>query len=170
MPNWCEGTIKFRGSAEAIIDVMTHGLASCYDDDKARVWWNTKYSTESDLYFEPHDGHEFWLVDTYRMFVDMTDGYYASKYNEEEDDFIIALPFRAAWGIRAESTDERPGLDGFAKTFNVDIRATGFEQGLGFEQTVEVNRTGEVILNEDNDYGRDYGRFVWECAMPHMGG
>lgn len=170
MPNWCEGTIKFRGNAVAIIDVMTNGLVSCYDDVPAQIVYNHEYSTEDDLYFEPHFGSEFWLSDTYRMFVDMPCGYYAHKFNEEEDDFIIAIPFRAAWGIRADSTEERPGLDKFARSYNVDVRATGFEQGMGFEQTVEVKRTGEVILDKENNYGQDYARFVWECAMPNMGG
>lgn len=171
MPNWCEGTIKFRGTRESIIDVMLNGLEPIYVGE-GRVEFLEEESNENHLYFESDSGGEdLYMSGTHRHFIFDFGAIYAYRYG---NDFIVVLPFRAAWAIIAHGEENfgcvDGGLDQFAKRFNVDIRASGFEQGMGFEQTVEVDRTGRIIIDYVNGYDDDYGKFVWECAMPNMGG
>ena len=171
MPNWCEGTIKFRGSAEAIIDAMCHGLQPC-EGGSGVIAYCEEYSEADILDFSVTSNETYWLDGTHRHFVESTwrRHFDASRYRDEDGDFIIVLPFRAAWCILAESINKRGGLAEFAKRYHVDIRATGFEQGMGFKQTVEVNRRGEVVMDVEENYGHDYARYMWECEMPLLGG
>lgn len=169
MPNWCEGTIKFRGKREDIIRAMTEGLQpidGAIEDSK--IVFDEEYSEPDCLCFTAIQDELFWIGGTYRHFIDFNSKHYtASRFGS---DFIIAIPFRAAWGILASAYSDRDGLDNFAKKYHVDVRATGFERGIGFKQTVEVNRNGEVLMDVTDDYGHSYARYMWECEMPSLGG
>ena len=169
MPNWCEGTIKFRGKREDIIRAMTEGLQpidGAIEDSK--IVFDEEYSEPDYLCFTAVQDELFWISDTYRHFVDFSSKHYtALRFGS---DFIIAIPFRAAWAINVKSDADRNGLDLFANKYNVDVRATGFESGMGFMQTVEVNRYGDVLVDYEESYDHDYEKFLWECDMPLLGG
>lgn len=166
MPNWCEGTIKFRGKREDIIRAMTEGLQPC-DGEDGNIVFIKNHSDDNCLYFRATRGDLFWIEDTRRHFVGYTNEIYAYKYGKE---FIAAMPFRAAWCIIASTDREYDGLDNFAMKYHVDIRATGFEQGMGFKQIVEVDRYGDCVMDLIDNYGHDYARYMWECEMPMLGG
>lgn len=170
MPNWCEGTIKFRGKREDIIRAMTEGLEDAWEHG-SRIVFKEDYSSDEYLYFKS-EGNDlvddtFWIEDTHRHFIDHVDIAPAYRFGK---DFIIALNFRAAWGIIASTDADYNGLDNFAKKYHIDVRATGFEMGIGFKQTIEVNRNGEVLMDVTDDYGHSYARYMWECEMPLLGG
>lgn len=171
MPNWCEGTIKFRGKRDDIIRAMTEGLQPC-EGGSGVIAYCEEYSEADILDFSVTSNETYWLDGTHRHFIESTwqRHFDASRYGDEDGDFIIALPFRAAWGILARADADRNGLDKFAMKYRVDVRASGFEQGMGFKQTVEVNRHGEVIMDVEENYGHDYARYMWECEMPLLGG
>lgn len=182
MPNWCEGIIRFRGKEENIISAMTKGLLQEYEgcDPDASIELYKNYAKDDEnnskclaLGFSAENrDNVFYIDDTSRHFVESFEEAIAYRVG---DDFIIALWFKAAWRIRAFTDDRYKGLDGFAKKYGVDIRAVGYEQGIGFKQIVEIDRTGKVLVDFHDSYKakdveESYGRFLWESEMPLLGG
>lgn len=162
MPNWIVGTFKVRGNKENITLFVTDALRGTWSDGEDRKsTLNEEYSDAGDLFFDVHED-TLWLVDTNRQFVEPDGEIHA--FNFQGKDFICAMPFRGAWGIRTEEMVE------LAKRYHVDIKVDGFEQGMGFEQHVEVDRKGNVLKDIDENYGHDYATYVWECPMPLLGG
>lgn len=98
-----------------------------------------------------------WIKNTRRHFLEC-DGFEA--YKRKDGSFIFYCPFKAAWKIDDNS------IAALAKEYSIKIRANGFECGMEFEQTVEADENGNIVLSEVNTYD-DY---TWECQMPGMGG
>ena len=69
------------------------------------------------------------------------------------------LPIKQAWGFEPDD------FIYISKTYNLDLRITGFERGMGFDQEIEVIN-GEITLDKSTDYN-DYW---WECPCPTLGG
>lgn len=72
---------------------------------------------------------------------------------------IYYLPIKQAWNFE-------PGdFIYISKTYNLDLRITGFERGMGYDQEIEVIN-GVVTIAKSNEYN-DYW---WECPCPTLGG
>lgn len=130
-----------------------------------------------------------WLRDSSRNFVDMDTEvpYYwdMNPSDEEKDayettfgfykvaakDYCIIFPFMAAWGV------DEGYYEKLSKDYNLTFKVYTVEQGMGFfeefeakDGKVEVLASGPSIGPEPEKIGQSYGRFVWECPFPFLGG
>ena len=169
MPNWIEGTIRFRGSKENIKRFATEGLQLCggigekrteisYEEDDYIEICISQVSNEKDS--ERQYPRRMYIPHTRRNFVDGDMNDICIHKNKKRDDFVLVLEFRGAWAI---DTD---GLTAVAKEYEIDIRVNGYELGMEFEQLFEVSRKGTVRCDSVIQY-EDYS---WECPMPLLGG
>ena len=51
---------------------------------------------------------------------------------------------------------------------NVDIKIFGWEQGVGFDQEIEIV-DGEITKNHHTEH-KNYADWMWNTAMLYMGG
>lgn len=155
MPNWCEGTLKVRGTKANITRWVNEALQPCGFSDSPQekmLTWSSDgmIATVEEL---------AWIKDSYRGFI--IEGSKINLWNFETDDeeLIIFVKAEFAWGVDVEK------LALSSKEFNVDYRFYGFEQGMEFNQEVEIIK-GTVTLNKKYKFD-DY---QWECACPTLGG
>ena len=170
MPNWIEGTIRFRGSKESIKKFVTEGLSLCginSGDKKIEINYEEDDYIEiciSQVLNEKESKNQYprrlHILHTRRNFVDGDMNDICIHKNKNRGDFVLVLNFRGAWAI---DTD---GLTLVAKEYKIDIRVNGYERGMEFEQLFEVNRNGTVRCDSVIQY-EDY---EWECTMPLLGG
>lgn len=151
MPNWIEGTLKIRGKESDVIAFIENGLKPC-----AGI-----YGNDPDHFVQKIDNEGYFIaVDTYvdnsrRMFV--ADD--CEIFIFGDIDRVYCLPIKQAWNFE-------PGdFIYISKTYNLDLRITGFESGMGFDQEIEVIN-GVVTIAKSNEYN-DYW---WECPCPTLGG
>ena len=149
MPNWIEGTLKIRGNDNDIRSFIENGLKPCagrYENDPdhfVQKIGNDEYFIASGTYID--NSRRMFVADDCKIFL--------------FEDNIYYLPIKQAWGFE---------LDDFiyiSKTYNLDLRITGFERGMGFDQEIEVIN-GEITLDKSTNYN-DYW---WECPCPTLGG
>lgn len=153
MPNWCEGTLKIRGAKENMLNFIKNGLEPSNGD-------NIQIEKEHDTY----DGHEIesvyvhingepYVNGTRRAFINSCDAY------AFEDNDVMIFDVMQAWGFNIDEWLE------IAKEYHIDIRLYGFEQGMEFNQEIEI-LNGKPTINRIihfNDYR-------WECIEPNFGG
>lgn len=149
MPNWIEGTLKIRGNDNDIRYFIENGLKPCagiYKNDPdhfVRKISNDEYFISSSTYID--NSSRMFVADDCEIFL--------------FEDNIYYLPIKQAWGFEPDD------FIYISKTYNIDLRITGFERGMGFDQEIEVI-SGEVTINRSNHYN-DYW---WECPCPTLGG
>ena len=144
MPNWCEGTLKVRGTLSDVERFVRENML----DSIISI---TK--SEGDLELELSG--EAYIKDSNRMFI--YPGYYYSFDKNGKN--TLTLQFKAAWRVYID-----PFIK-MSKDYNVDIKIYGFEKGSEFNQDIVIVN-GEVIKNDIitfNDY-------QWECPFPDLGG
>ncbi len=151
MPNWCKGTLRVRGTKENLTKFILEGLkpvtyigqelASLKIDDNGCI-----------------ECKRCWIEGTYRGFV--TDLYQdVSPWKDAIGKFSIAFDAEFAWGI--EPTE----LLISCKKYGVDMRIYAFEQGMEFNQNIEII-DGKITKNEEINFD-DY---CWDCICPTVGG
>lgn len=169
MPNWCEGTLKVRGTLENVNRFINNGLirnGRCLTEQRIHPFMNSEWSRYDDgsVYFEMNVPDDLYLRDSHRAFVD--GGQYLFGYNignrtgAIDDIMIVPMDFRQAWSISVED------LQAVSKMYHVDLRIQGFERGMQFSQIVEVH-DGEIIEDTCLTYN---GGWEWYCPCPRMGG
>ena len=144
MPNWCEGTLKVRGTLSDVERFVRENML----DSIISI---TK--SEGDLELELSG--EAYIKDSNRMFI--YPGYYYSFDKNGKN--TLTLQFKAAWRVYIDPFVK------MSKDYNVDIKIYGFEKGSEFNQDIVIVN-GEVIKNDIitfNDY-------QWECPFPDLGG
>lgn len=144
MPNWIEGTLKLRGKYDDLRKFFDDGIES------VGKTYESNYS-EVVVHGEP------WVKDSRRAFLE--DGGYAYWECEPDEKYTVALPIRQAWNFDDDN------WKAVSKNYNLDIRLDGFEQGMQFQQTLEI--IGGVITKDETV---EYDDWDWECPMPKMGG
>lgn len=151
MPNWIEGTLKIRGNVNNIRYFIESGLKPCagrYENDPdhfVQKITNDGYFIAADAYVD--NSRRMFVADDCEIFL------------WGDTDRIYFLPIKQAWGFE-------PGdFIYISKTYNLDLRITGFERGMGFDHEIEVIN-GVVTIDKSNDYN-DYW---WECPCPTLGG
>ena len=149
MPNWCVGTLKVRGEKTNLERFVFEGLKP------VGVLGDAKEPLKRDEWGDIHTKETCWIEGTRRGFVRGLELY----LSEIEDDGIIALDAKFAWCIDVE------GLRKACQKYNVDMRMYAFEQGMQFNQEVEIIN-GEITM--DNEITFD--DYKWECICPDLGG
>lgn len=186
MPNWCKGNIRFCGKLNDIIKLLENEIVYCkYGDEKEnggnKNWetitkpaivtviedWEITIKTPFD---DSATKSKSWcyINNTCRNFLNLGEGSeFESRMlyqlQKDKDKYIAVFDdFEAAWGIEPDPYVE------MSKKYNVDIRIIGWEQGLGFWQDIVII-DGNLVRNVSDDYG-DYDGWMWESALPYVGG
>lgn len=183
MPNWCSGNIRFRGKKDDVIKLLKENIIYCkyQTSDKGRGLGETmekpaKVEVDEDwevILSSPYDDPEgswCYIGTTHRNFLSLlgtsdTTIHSAKVYQDEKvDEFIVVFDsFQAAWGI-----DPEPYVT-MSEKYHVDIKIIGFEQGMGFDQYIEII-DGDLVKNEGSGSLGSYGKWVWESTLPYLGG
>lgn len=154
MPNWCEGTLRIRGTIENLRNFIEKGLepvnAVGAKEDPLNV-----YSDDTSLFAEK-DG-TYYMKGSRRHFVE--DSYFAANVENPGDTAVMALNMKAAWMIDAHT------LRDLCDEFHLDMRIQAFECGMEFSQIIEI-ANGEVVKNDTIKY-EDW---AWDCPCPKTGG
>lgn len=146
MPNWCEGTLKIRGTVKQIMLFAIHAFETA----------DIRVGDCSDTYINILFNNDAWVKGTHRAFCN---GEICFGVNDANQKVAVALEFRQAWNVKAE-----PFLE-LARKANVDIKIYAFERGLQFNRDIEIIN-GELIKNETIEFD-DYD---WDCICPLLGG
>ena len=131
MPNWCEGTLKVRGTKENVTKFILEGLqpVGFLGEEKGKLTLNKYGDIESD--------ETCWIENTRRGFVDKPDVFLS---NYEDGEIAIAVfDARFAWGIDATQ------LQKTCIKYNVDI---GFKvQALWGDSNLGSNNIVILLSN-----------------------
>lgn len=157
MPNWCEGTLKVRGTIADLKNFVLKGLIPV--DPIGRIKEPLLFQEEDENFF--YTGYikdTLYLKGTCRAFCEpeYIDDVQVDDVTEK---IIILLPFKQAWEICAND------LLSVCMEFNVDMKVQGFEAGCQFSQIVEIVN-GEILKNETIKYDD----WEWDCPCPATGG
>lgn len=161
MPNWCEGTLKIRGSIKNVerwckenINVYSHS----FKDGNYTICRDTENPVKIDVDEEEiiiDIPKEACIESTRRNFVEEGD-YLGSEYKGV---MRLALNVKAAWFFESEPYVK------MSKDYGIDFCFYGFERGMEFNQEVIIEN-GE--LKADNEI--TYDDYFWECPFPNLGG
>lgn len=146
MPNWCEGTLKVRGTMENVRRFMVEGINWAPSELVVKDY-------DDELEFSTHDTCWRWIKGTSRHFIVADEDMYFIEGH------TLFLRLNAAWCVSAAD------LQTVCQTYGVDMKVEAYERGMEFGQIVEIVG-GEIIRDEDIKYP-DY---EWDCPCPTLGG
>lgn len=156
MPNWCEGTLKVRGTIKDLKNFVLNGLLPVDLIGRMKEPLSLEGESETSLYIlDITDA--LYIKGTRRAFCEPA--YIDVCVDKPDDKAIITMPFKEAWAILSDKLLE------VCKEFNVDIKIQGFERGMRFSQIVEIV-DGEIRQDEEIKYDD----WDWDCPCPDMGG
>lgn len=124
MPNWCVGTLRVRGKSKDLQNFVLKGLKP------VDFLGNECSELELDEFAYVSCDNTCWIEGTRRGFVN--DLYVSFKDYEDDSIFTIALDVKFAWEISADDLLE------ICKKYNIDMKIYGFEQGMEFNQMIEI--------------------------------
>lgn len=156
MPNWCEGTLKVRGTIKDLKNFVLNGLLPVEPIGRLKKPLSLDGESETNIYIMSVSD-TLYIKGTRRAFC--SPDYIDVSTDEPKDKTIMTLPFKQAWEISADNL-----LD-VCKEFNVDMRIQGFESGMRFSQIVEIV-DGEIRQDKEIKYDD----WEWDCPCPDMGG
>lgn len=156
MPNWCEGTLKVRGTIKDLKNFVLNGLLPVTPTGKVKKTLSLDGEDETSLYISSVPD-TLYIKGTRRAFCEPD--YIEVSSDEPNDKTILTMPFKQAWAILSDNLLE------VCKEFNVDIKIQGFECGMRFSQIVEIVN-GEIVQDEEIKYDD----WEWDCPCPDMGG
>lgn len=148
MPNWCEGTLKVRGTLENVRRFMEEGI----DYGPNRHVNVIEYGDEEIEFNIPCEDWS-WIKGTDRYFINNDLNAYVYEGG------TLCLHFKAAWYINAED------LQTVCQEYGVNMKIQAFEMGMQFSQIVEI-MGGEIVKNESIEYDD----WDWDCPCPTLGG
>ena len=124
MPNWCEGSLKVRGTKENMTRFILEGLrpVGFLGEEKAKL--------QLDEYGDINSNETCWIENTRRGFVKGVE-VYLSEY-EDDETFVEVFDSKFAWGISADE------LLKTCEKYHVDMKIHGFEMGMEFNQDIEI--------------------------------
>lgn len=147
MPNWCEGTLKVRGTRDEIEKFVLEGLKPI-----------SQGNLSMDEYGRVISDKRCWIGGTTKGYVDSVNVYFPDLTDDDEM-YVVFFESRFASAIKPEELLE------ISKKYDVDIRIYAFERGMHFNQVVEIV-DGEMIQN----YIQHIEDYDWECICPGKGG
>lgn len=149
MPNWIEGTMKVRGTAQSVVTFLENAFDASV----------SKHTYGSDIEYSFPDWT--YIKESRRAFVwGNIDCYVDGSKNHA----IVTIPIRQAWSFTPFDGAEQRWIN-LSKEYSVDIRLQGFECGMEFYQDLEITN-GEITI----DRVIQYDNWDWECPMPRLGG
>lgn len=151
MPNWCEGSLKVRGTKENMTRFILEGLrpVGFLGEEKAKL--------QLDEYGDINSNETCWVENTRRGFVKGVE-VYLSEY-EDDETFVEVFDSKFAWGISADE------LLKTCEKYHVDMKIHGFEMGMEFNQDIEIV-DGRILKDEE----LHFENYQWDCICPNMGG
>lgn len=151
MPNWCVGTLRVRGKSKNLKNFVLKGLKP------VDFLGNEGSKLEEDEFGYVSCDESCWIQGTRRGFVNDLN----VCIEETEDDLVqtIALDVKFAWAILADDLLE------ICKKYNIDMKIYGFEQGMEFNQMIEIIN-GKIL----KDAELHFDDYRWDCICPNMGG
>lgn len=163
MPNWCEGTLKIRGSYERVKKFFEEGLAVHHlaSFNKETGEWIDRLVDKKEWFekTEEYDG-TYYTFSHYEPHVEGTNrAFIIDGENFVPNKGITIVKFEQAWDVRTED------WIALSKKYDLDFRIYTFECGGQFCREVEVIK-GELTIDKTIKYDDWY----WECPMPDMGG
>lgn len=151
MPNWCEGSLKVRGTKGNMTKFILEGL-------KPVGFLGEEHSKLSlDELGDVDTKETCWIENTRRGFVEGVE-VELSEY-EDDETFIAIFDSKFAWAISADE------LLKTCEKYHVDMKIHGFERGMEFNQAIEIV-DGEILKDEVIQF-KDY---QWDCICPNIGG
>lgn len=151
MPNWCEGTLKVRGTKENLLKWMQEG----FEPNPGATM--SEYN-DGIVVAKPYDSVSF--VGMGRCFANLEEKcFYFRPDRKKSEVGIILIPMSAAWNIAAEE------LATISAKYNVDFKIWAFEEGMQFNQDIEVIG-GDII----KDVQIKFDNYYWDCIKPEIGG
>ncbi len=163
MPNWCEGTLKIRGTRADIIKFLKGSLMPLHAPGAAikqmlgqEVEIPKVEIDEDDCNFDMKSPNGFYVRGTRRAFIERDIDWW---FEDSHEEILILDDFKQAWGLEAEPYVK------LSKEYNVDINIYVFEKGMEFNQHIEIHK-GVVI----KDVEIKFDDYQWECISPNMGG
>ena len=155
MPNWCEGTLKVRGTLNDLKNFVLNGLKPV--DLLGNEQPQLQLENVDDTYLFINVNDSLYMKGTKRHFCEPD---YIEAYPNAPDDIIVMfLPMKAAWNIDAHA------LLQLCKEFNVDMKIQGFERGMQFSKIIEIVN-GEILQDDEIKYDD----WEWDCICPDLGG
>ena len=156
MANWCNGTLKVRGSKEEVKNFLLGAL-----EPNAQGLFNSipveKEIEEDDWSFAISAKRGFYVKGSRRNGVGSNIEFY---FEDEKEEYVCVIDdYEAAWDIDVRALVRN------SKEYNVDLKIYAFERGMEFNRDIEIHK-GEVIKDDTitfNDYD-------WECIDPRIGG
>lgn len=162
MPNWCEGKLKIRGKKEDILKFIKEGTQFVKYSIRENELIEPKIEIGDELEFKNIDFEKcintLYIKGTTRHFL-KPDTYNMIRETDIENEIIVVLDFKAAWGI------DSGALRTISKRYNIDFKICAFERGMEFNQDIEITK-GQIIKDDEIKFD-DY---VWECIDPTLGG
>lgn len=151
MPNWCEGSLKVRGTKENMTKFILEGLhpVGFLGEEHPKLSVNE--------YGDIDSNETCWIENTRRGFVEGVE-VHLSEY-ENDEIFVAVFDSKFAWGISADE------LLKTCEKYHVDMKIHGFERGMEFNQVIEIV-DGKILKDEELHF-KDY---QWDCICPNIGG
>ena len=169
MPNWCEGNIRFRGKAENIRRFLMNEIVCCRMVNHETVEEKPIIEDKDFLliFKLPNEHSWFYIKGTRRNFFE-TDviEVWIDRFGEADKDkevIVCVDNFRVAWSFEHDDAWKE-----FAKRYDFDVKMTGWESGMLFEQVKTIHRNGSVT-DSVTEY-RSTEEWMWNCPMPNLGG
>ena len=183
MPNWCAGTLRFRGKKENVMKFLNEGfdiLSMREHDENFKAKYICKmmervkkedleegYEVTVDLKNSglSDNGEYIYICDTRRAFVEwdpqlsLWNNQMWIQYYDNDKCMLGILPVKQAWSYDADDWVD------ISKKYEIDIHLFGWECGMQFDDELEIHN-GEIIKNG----GRTYDNWIWECPNPFVGG
>lgn len=146
MPNWCEGTLKIRGTAKRVLAFVK----TAFEAGEYMIGDNNGLC----LFVSLKDNA--WLKGSKRAFCS---GYIEIETASANGKGVAAVHFMQAWNIRTED------LLRLAQETGVDLKIYAFEQGVQFNRDIEIV-DGKVVKDEHITFDN----YLWDCVCPLIGG
>lgn len=166
MPNWAEGTIKFRGSKDNVIKFLSEGIHAVSflgkDVDGVEVYVDNVFNDINVENIRDEIYYHFHIGLTTRAFVEK--GAFDNSYITEfykTNEYIVELPFKQAWDIKSNE------YQNIADKYDLDIHIFAYESGLGFTREVEIVHH-ELSKDITNEY--EYQDYQWNVPFTNIGG
>lgn len=154
MANWCEGSLKVRGTKKDI----THFLKEVFIPIGYGGNEGTRTIDQTDCDITIESISPFYVKGTKRNFVENDLFFYFG--NSTDDTYTCVIDgYKSAWGLDVVAMVK------LSEDFNVDLKIYAFEQGQQFNHDLEIHK-GKIVTNKVITFD-DYD---WECMMPTMGG
>lgn len=171
MPNWCAGSLKFRGKSTDILRFFKEGLTlyrGRYDQNgnyvretvDKDIWLNIdEYKTWYEIYLDTNSD-DIFIEGTDRAYIQTN--FFSQIVLDKGDNVVLYCEVMQAWDFRVNDWVK------IAQTYNLDIRLYGIDGLGGFVHQIDI-LDGQIARDQANNYG-SYDGFVWNCPFPWIGG